>query len=98
MKGDPVAGLLDPVRIDQQRATYADSDFSELPVELVTVDGGTDLRAADALRTLREAGIRGALEVARRRCGVLGQPADAALRNRRLSAFAASHEPGDHHR
>ena len=27
-----------------QGATYADSDFSELPVELVTVDGGADLR------------------------------------------------------
>lgn len=27
-----------------QRATYADSDFSELPVELVTVAGGKDLR------------------------------------------------------
>src|SRR6266513_1876960 len=27
-----------------QRATYADSDFSELPVELVTLAGGKDLR------------------------------------------------------
>jgi starch phosphorylase len=29
-----------------QGATYADSDFSELPVELVTVDGGADLRVS----------------------------------------------------
>jgi glycogen phosphorylase len=29
-----------------QRATYADSDFSELPVELVTVEGGADMRVS----------------------------------------------------
>jgi glycogen phosphorylase len=29
-----------------QGATYADSDFSDLPVELVTVDGGADLRVS----------------------------------------------------
>src|SRR5437773_8303874 len=29
-----------------QGATYADSDFSELPVDLVTADGGADLRVS----------------------------------------------------
>src|SRR5438270_1541348 len=29
-----------------QGATYTDSDFSELPVELVTVDGGADMRVS----------------------------------------------------
>src|ERR1700681_1100727 len=29
-----------------QGATYADSDFSDLPVQLVTVDGGADLRVS----------------------------------------------------
>jgi starch phosphorylase len=33
-----------------QGVTYADSDFSELPVELVTVDGGADLRVSVELR------------------------------------------------
>jgi starch phosphorylase len=33
-----------------QGATYADSDFSELPVELVTVDGGADLRVSVELQ------------------------------------------------
>jgi starch phosphorylase len=33
-----------------QRATYADSDFSELPVDLVTVDGGADLRVSVELQ------------------------------------------------
>jgi starch phosphorylase len=33
-----------------QGATYADSDFSELPVELVTVEGGADLRVSIELQ------------------------------------------------